>query len=445
MLLDRVTHLEQRIEVLEQKLAKQDATATTSEQANAASQKSLLSAPSAAVAEPQPAELAQRQSQKPDVLPPPSFLGGTTLNVNLDTYYGYNFNNPIGRANLLRAYEVSSNAFSLGQAGLILDNEPDPAKGKRWGFRLDFQYGQATETLQGNPVNEPRPEIYRNVFQAYGTYAIPVRKGTLTVDVGKFSSSLGYEGNYTKDQINYSRSFWFNFLPFYHMGARLNYALNDNFAVHYWLVNGTQQTEPFNGYKDESFGFTLTPRKSVAWTLNYYLGQEHPDVIYFASGGAPANAPTIQGVPFEPVANPPKGKLHILDTYLNWQATSKWLLAGEVDDEIQRLATSSAPSHTLGGSIYAQYQFTPKLSFAGRAEYLSDRGGLFSGVTQAIKEVTITTKYQMANGFDLFGEWRRDSSNQPFFYTSTLGLQKKEQNTATLGLIWWWGGKEGAW
>src|SRR5262245_2577323 len=31
----------------------------------------------------------------------------------LDTYYSHNFNRPIGRVNLLRAYDVTSNNFSL--------------------------------------------------------------------------------------------------------------------------------------------------------------------------------------------------------------------------------------------------------------------------------------------------------------------------------------------
>jgi len=43
------------------------------------------------------------------------------------------------------------------------------------------------------------------------------------------------------------------------------------------------------------------------------------------------------------------------------------------------------------------------------------------------------------------GEWRRDASNHPYFLTDTLGILKKEQNTATLGVVWWFGGKEGAW
>jgi hypothetical protein len=82
---------------------------------------------------------------------------------------------------------------------------------------------------------------------------------------------------------------------------------------------------------------------------------------------------------------------------------------------------------------------------AGRGEYLSDRGGLFSGVTQALKETTLTADFKVAEGFLLRGEWRRDFSNQPFFLTDTPGIRKKEQNTATLGLIWWFGRKDGSW
>src|SRR5581483_4386063 len=147
------------------------------------------------------------------------FLRQSTVNLYLDGYYEYNFNHPVGRVNALRAYDVTSNLFSLNQAAVILERAPDPFKGRRFGARLDLQYGQATETVQGNAANEPRPQAYRPIFEAYGTYVAPVLKG-LTVDFGKFASAIGYEGNYSKDQFNYSRSFFFNFLPFYHMGFR---------------------------------------------------------------------------------------------------------------------------------------------------------------------------------------------------------------------------------
>jgi Putative beta-barrel porin-2, OmpL-like. bbp2 len=376
------------------------------------------------------------------------FLQGTTLNVALDTYYAYNFNDPVGRVNLLRAYDVLSNEISLNQADIVLERAPDVSAGRRWGGRLDLQFGQATDTLQGNPSNEPRPEVYRNIFQAYGTYIFPVGKG-LTLDVGKWSSSLGIEGNYTKDQINYSRAYWFNFLPFYHMGARVTLPVNDRFTFNYWIVNGTNQVEATNGYKDELFGFTAKPTKKVTWTFNYYIGQEHPDR---ALAVTPSNPIPVQpGLNFVAINPAPDGKTHIFDSYVSWQATNKLTVAFEGDYFISRLwrdqapGHSAAPSHVDGGAAYLRYQLLPKLAIGTRAEYLSDRGGLFSGITQALKENTVTLDYALNDGFLMRYEWRRDYSNQPSFLTSVQGVLAKEQNTATVGLIWWWGRKEGAW
>jgi hypothetical protein len=371
-----------------------------------------------------------------------NFLSGTSVNFLFDGYYGYNLNNPIGRTNLLRAYDVSSNAFSLNQADVVVENAPDPANGKRWGLRVDLQFGQATATLQGNPANEPRPEIYRNIFQAYGTYVIPVGSG-LTVDFGKWSSSLGFENNYTQDQMNYSRSFWFDFLPFYHMGVRMNYQLNSVVGLNYWVVNGTQQVEPFNGFKDQYFGLALQPRKNVSWNVNYYLGQEHPDVVYLPGSTLPL--PEQQGTAFEPIVNAPKGKLDIFDSYASWQANSKLTLALEGDYVIERLFTSSAPARVEGGAGYARYQLTPRFAVAGRTEYLTDHGGLYTGVSQSLREATITFEERLAAGMVLRQEWRGDFSNHPFFLTDTLGILKRQQNTATIGVVWWFGPKKSPW
>lgn len=403
-------------------------------------------APPAGRSEQASAQTAAQTTAQPTSPPEPASLtlpGGTSLNVLVDTYYGYNFNDPIGRVNRLRAYDVLSNAFSLNQAAVVLDNPTDVTNGKRWGLRLDLQFGQATETLQGNAANEPRPEVYRNIFQAYGTYVVPLGSG-LTVDFGKWASSLGFENNYTQDQINYSRSYWFNFLPFYHMGARLNYQLTPKLALNYWVTNGTEQTEPFNNFKDQFGGLAIQPAKNITWNVNYYFGQEHPDVMFLPNSTDPS-LPTEQGEPFLPIPNAPKGKLHIFDSYASLQAGPKLTFALEADYVIERLYTNSFPARTWGGAGYIRYQISPRLAIAGRTEFLADQGGLFTGVTQDLKETTVTLEQKMREGFLLREEWRRDFSNQPYFYTSQLGVLKLEQNTATLGVVWWFGGKKSPW
>ena len=118
------------------------------------------------------------------------------------------------------------------------------------------------------------------------------------------------------------------------MGVRLTYPVNDRFSLNYWIVNGTNQVEATNGFKDELFGFTANPKKSVTWVVNYYLGQEHPD--RFVS--APTNPIPVQpGLSFTAITPAPDGLIHILDSYVTWQATPKLSFALEGDYVVQRL------------------------------------------------------------------------------------------------------------
>ena len=360
-----------------------------------------------------------------------SFFRGTTINFGVDGYYAYNFNQPIGRENQLRAYDLSSNSFSINQASVMVEHLPVAESGKRFGGRIDLQYGQATETLQGSAANESNPQVWRNLFQAYGSYLAPVGSG-LQVDFGKWASSLGVEGNYTKDQINYSRSYLFDFLPFYHTGFRANYNLTSKVNVAYWVVNGAQQTDDFNGFKSQAFIVTLKPAKSVTWNVNYYFGEEQRDI----STPLPAGSR-------EPAT--PNGREHIFDTYATWTATPKLTLVGEADFVINRVYANSEPSRVAAGAAYARYQLPRSYALAARAEYLDDRSGLFSNTSQALKEVTVTFEHQFEPGFLIRTEYRRDFSNQHYFLTATQGALDNAQSTATLGLVYWWGTKQGAW
>jgi len=76
---------------------------------------------------------------------------------------------------------------------------------------------------------------------------------------------------------------------------------------------------------------------------------------------------------------------------------------------------------------------------------MSDRGGLYSGISQALKENTVTLDQKVADGLIARYEWRRDYSNQPTFLSDVQNVLSKNQNTATIGLVWWWGRKSGSW
>ena len=400
-------------------------------------------APPAPVSAPPAATVAVAQPPvlKPEDAPTLAFFRGTTLAFGVDGYYGYNFNQPIGRVNLLRAYDVSSNSFSINQASIIVEHLPTPAE--RYGGRIDLQFGQATETVQGSSVNEQRPQVWRNLYQAYGSYLAPVGSG-LRIDFGKWSSSLGVEGNYTKDQIAYSRAFSFNYLPFYHMGLRASYDLTPKVNFAYWLVNGANDTEDLNGFKSQGFIFTLKPASTVTWNVNYYFGEEARDVEPTLNPGLPTS-PTQPGLPTTNITPAPNGREHIFDTYATWNATPRLTLVGEADFVINRTYAEQQPGRVAIGGFEAKYTLPRNWYLGARAEYFDDRGGLFSGVTQALKEVTFVANRDIAPGFLVRAEYRRDFSNQRFFLTDTAGVLVQAQPTAEIGLVYWWGTKQGSW
>ncbi len=366
---------------------------------------------------------------------------GTTLNFGLDGYYGYNFNEPIGRVNLLRAYDVTSNSFNLNQVSVIVEHLPTAEE--RFGGRVDLQYGQATETLQGSSANEQRPQVWRNLFQAYGSYLAPVGSG-LQVDFGKFASSLGNEGNYTKDQIAYSRAYSFNYLPFYHMGLRANYNVTPKLNVVYWLVNGANDTEDLNGFKSQGFIVTIKPASTLIWNVNYYFGEEARDVQPTLNPGLPAS-PTQPGLPAQNVSPAPNGREHIFDTYATWNATPKLTLVGEADYVLNRTVSEQQPGRVVIGGVTGKYALPRSWNIGVRGEYFDDRGGLFSGRTQALKEATFVVDHTFTPGFLARAEYRRDWSNQRFFLSDTPNALEHAQTTATIGLVYWWGTKQGSW
>jgi len=91
------------------------------------------------------------------------------------------------------------------------------------------------------------------------------------------------------------------------------------------------------------------------------------------------------------------GRFHALDSYVTWLVTDKLTLAAEADYAINRVQESPSVPRT-GGAAYARYQFTPKFAMPDRAEYFSDRGGLFSGVTQAFERDDIYGWLQARRG-----------------------------------------------
>jgi hypothetical protein len=371
------------------------------------------------------------QTPEAAVTPPPAvaaapastgLLDGVRFGATLESFYEFNGNRPYDRVNLLRAYDTRANTFGLQQVAIVVEQAPDVVAGRRVGARVDLQFGQATETVQGSAANEPRPEVYRHVWQAYGSYVIPVGRG-LTADLGKFASNLGYETNYAKDDAHFSRAYLFNVLPFYHSGLRFSLPVNDRVTVMYALTNGIQQTEEFNDFKSHHVTAIVTPAPGLTWTTSVYAGREQPD------GGAAAG---------------PDGLFRVLDSYVAWQATAALDLGLDLTHVTNQVRREDDALALQGTGAYVRYRLSPRVALAGRYERLDDEG-LFAGLNQMVHEVTATAEWRAAEGFLVRVEARRDWSNQPGFTGPAPGDRRRVQPTVLVGGVWWFGTKKGAW
>lgn len=274
--------------------------------------------------------------------------------------------------------------------------------------------------MQGNPANEPRPETWRNVWQAYGTYVFDLGNG-LTADFGKFASNLGYETNYAKD--NNTRAYLFNFLPFFHMGLRLAYPVTGRLTAMYMFTNGIQQTDDFNDHKSHHVSLVWKPIDSVSWTASYFTGQEQPD----------------QGLP-----DGPNGYFTCFDTYATWTPTDALSFGLDLNHTTNEVMVADPELSLDGIGAYARWQVSSPFALALRYEHLDDEG-LFAGVDQTLQEATLTAEYKPQEGFLVRAELRRDWSDQNFFTGPVPGDLRDEQDTALVGLVWWFGNKKGAW
>jgi hypothetical protein len=347
-----------------------------------------------------------------------------TFGATLEGYYQYDWNKPPDRVIPLRAYDTRVNTFGIQQAAFVVDASPDVEAGRRYGLRADLQWGQATETVQGSAANEPRPDVYRNIWQVYGTYLFPVGKNGLQTDFGKFASMLGYETNYAKDNQAFSRAYLFNFLPFYHSGLRVTFPMNDKISVLYMLTNGIQQTEDFNDYKSSHVAAIVKPVSQVAWMVNYYFGQEQPD------GGEPGG---------------PDGFFRVFDTYVTYTPMSAVTLGLDANYVTNEVTTDAESISLQGVGAYARYQVNSPFAVGVRYERLDDEG-LFGGINQVLQEITLTAEYKLADGFLVRTEFRRDWSDEWFFPGPSGAADLRDhQNTLLFGGVWVIGTKKGAW
>ena len=323
---------------------------------------------------------------------------GMDFSFLLDGYASANFNHPDSRVNQLRNYDFRANSTHISLGKIAIERAPGPV-----GFRLDVGFGQ---TLNWNSSTERSPEAFRYFEQAYISLKPKAFHG-VQVDVGKFVTSVGAELIESNMNYNYSRSFLFAWgAPYYHSGIRATIPITGQFTGGFQVLQGWNSVYDNNSGK--TFAFTGSYAwKKLTWNNAYMVG--------------PEKTRTNSGI------------RHLYDSALVITATEK--LSSYVEFLYGQDGNIGGGSSKWGGVSSAwQYRTSSKTAIAARFGYFKDADGFSTGVTQDLKEVTLTADYNLTNWLLARGEFRNEWSDQPFFDKGD-GRLGKTQPTLMFALI----------
>jgi hypothetical protein len=331
-----------------------------------------------------------------------TFFQKAELSGFADTYYTYNFNNPpTGSSTPLRDFDMEHNQFSLALMELALGKPA--ALDSPVGFRVDLDYGPVAKYVQG--ADPEGADVMQNIEQAYVSYMAPAGTG-LSIDVGKFVTPIGAEVIESKDNWNYSRSFLFSWaIPFYHVGARVGYAVNDKVSLLGWVANGWNNTKDNNSRKSYGAEVGLKPTGAFSLVANYMGGPEQND--------------------------DPTDWRHVFDTTATYVITPT--ISAMANYDYGRDTVAGTKVQWQGAAVYLKGQITPAFAVIPRYEYYSDKDGFTTGTAQTLQELTLTGELKHAGGLLTRIEYRHDFSSVDFFMKDAT--PRSYQDTLTVGVV----------
>jgi hypothetical protein len=350
-------------------------------------------------------------------------LGNTTLSGFVDTYYGYNANQPATRQTGLRNFDINSGQFGLNMIELVADKSVDPTH--RVGYHVALGFGQAMNLVNSSEVGPgaiPGTSVSnfdQYLKEGYLEYMAPVGKG-LQINIGKFVTPAGAEVIESKDDWNYSRGLLFSWaIPYFHFGVSAKYAFSPKFAVTGFLVNGWNNSIDNNTGKTGGFSAAWTPNAKFSIIENYLTGPEHQNY-----NGAFRN---------------------LSDTVITYNPTAKLSLMANYDYSHDHFVTSDefgVPPFTVGPRAvwsglagFVKYAPNDKYALSLRGEFFDDNQGASTGTAQNLSEFTATFQRMISKSIISRVEFRRDMSGAAVFLKGDSEAVKT-QNTLTVGVIY---------
>ena len=318
----------------------------------------------------------------------------------IDAAYLGDFNDPANHLFRSRgtAYKVDEPILNMTAAYLRkIANESS-----RWGLEVTAQAGQDSRIFgfSATAPDLPGATGLRHLGPTDVSYLAPVGKG-LTIQGGIFSSLIGYDSLYAKDNFNYTRPWGADFTPYLMMGVNAGYPVSPKVTVTGFVVNGYWHLADANSVPSFGGQVAYKPTSHTTFKQTLLVGPHQSDTA----------------LEFWRLLS---------DSILEWK-TDRATTAFEYHVGEEEVATVGNPRALwMAAQLPVHWVFNPHWSATVRPELYWDRNGRLTGFSQTVKAITTTLElripYRQANAIFRL-EHRYDDSRGPeggFFHDGAV-------------------------
>jgi hypothetical protein len=287
----------------------------------------------------------------------------------IDAGYLHDFNYPANHLLRSRGTTFHVNEADLNMTAVYL--RKPASESSRWGTELTLQAGKDSEVF-GFSATAPDldgSKWMRHLGPTDVSYLAPIGKG-LTIQGGIFSSFIGYDSLYAKDNFNYTRPWGADFTPYLMLGVNAQYPLTPKLTGTALVISGYWHLAHANNVPSSGgqLAYKPTEHVSVKQTVLYGPHQSETSLQFWR---------------------------FLSDSIAEWKRDPA-TVAFEYQLSEEKVAIAGNPRALwMSAQLPMHWIFDQHWSATVRPEVAWDRNGRWTGFSQTVKAVTSTLEYRI--------------------------------------------------
>ena len=309
--------------------------------------------------------LNEQQSDAQAAPAPPSLwqYGGF-----IDAAYLLDFNHPAN--DLFRSrgttYKLDQPLINMTAAYV----QKNVSESSRWGMQATVQAGQDSRVFgfSATAPDLPGSDGLRHLGPTNLSYLVPAGKG-LTVQGGIFSSLIGYDSLYAKDNFSYTRPWGADFTPYLMLGINASYPLTNRLTVTAYVVNGYWHLANANSVPSwgAQVSYKATSRTTLKQAVLIGPHQSNTSLEFWR---------------------------YLSDSIAEWKS-ERFTTAFEYQAGTEDVASPGDPRALwMAAQMPLHWVLSKHWSVTERPEMYWDRNGRLTGFIQTVKANTVTLEYR---------------------------------------------------